>query len=291
MTLTSKKLLPLLLYILLMQGCICLPATDPKATPAIVPPPTSANETSDNARAEVVSSPHGVVGVAKAETLVSDINSGSPGAGDSPAPSDGKSKADVEKLGKDAPCFAGSNKFGGVKYYYRRHQGDKNTDSFFNQLSHGEKLSTGDWYFVRFVPDADCYVYVFQVAETGIFDLIKKSAWSHEKIFKRGKKYSLPSDEDEDAFKLQEGNGQETIYVLASKERDQELEDLYEKFSKASENKEQDQISKLRTDLLTQLQTRKIFKLIFQHQAPPPPVVPTTTDENKVDTKIHNQEE
>jgi hypothetical protein len=98
----------------------------------------------------------------------------------------------------------------------------------------------------------------------------------------------LPSEENEDAFKLQEGNGQETIYFIASKNRDLDLEELYDRFYKASENKEQDQISKLRTELLTQLQEKSIpsFKLTFQHQAPP--VVPKKTDENKSVPEIHN---
>lgn len=248
MILTSKKWLLLLVYILLMPGCawnpVCIPVpsfSTPPVPPvaAIHPPPLQPKGEKDGHE----TAPPSVV--EKEDHPKKDAKPGTPSPATDGPPKSAESPKKEEKSvnmpdKENLPCLTGGkDKYGrdkfGIRYYYRH---EKDT-GFFIRIKDGETLSIGDRYFIKFVLDAKCYVYVYQVEnDSKITDLVKLSGGSHDKPFKEGKEHPLPSDED-DPFQLGQSNGRNVaIYFLASKERKQDLEQQYDTFSKDYEDYE-----------------------------------------------------
>ncbi len=203
MKLINKRLLLLLLYVLLMQGCSTL----------------SSMLRAENRQSGDKNPPHRN----GSDHVVT--TTGTPISQPQPAVED----AAISEQ-KVLPCqiAVGKDKFG-VRYYYRQ-QDEHGGAGFFKRLSNEEKLSTGDEYFVRFVLEAECYVYVYLVEDdTVVTDLVKEvKRGLHEAPFEKSKRHSLPSD-DKGAFLLKEGGGRKvTIYFLAFDGRNWKLEGQYD---------------------------------------------------------------
>ncbi len=108
-------------------------------------------------------------------------------------------------------------------------------------IKNGDVLRSGDHYKIVFIPDKDCYVYIFQVDSSGqIFQLFPMESFRGVRVnqfnpVKQGKKYVLPSPDK--AFLLDKKVGIERIYFIASDDRDAKLEGLYVDLKKAVNRK------------------------------------------------------
>lgn len=100
-------------------------------------------------------------------------------------------------------------------------------------LTDGAELRSGDGVGVAFRPHSDCYVYIYWWDSSGkvgeLFPNIEMT--DGDAKVKEAKTYWLPIREGEDVksrwFQLDRTPGQETIYFVASRERNSKLEDLY----------------------------------------------------------------
>jgi len=103
-------------------------------------------------------------------------------------------------------------------------------------LTDGATLKSGDHVGIAFKSESDCYVYILWWDSTGsvgrLFPNPQLTEGSGE--IKAGKTYWLPSKEGERWYVLDENTGEETIYFMASRQRNPKIEELYDKLSKMS---------------------------------------------------------
>ncbi len=101
------------------------------------------------------------------------------------------------------------------------------------ELTDGAELKSGDAVGVAFRPHSDCYVYIYWWDSSGkvgqLFPNIEMT--DGDARVKETKTYWLPIRSGEDVknrwFQLDQTPGRETIYFVASRERNSKLEDLY----------------------------------------------------------------
>lgn len=113
-------------------------------------------------------------------------------------------------------------------------------------------LTSADNYRLLLGPVEDCYVYVFQLTSSDV--LVKlfpnESYSSIQNPLRREQTYHLPSEPK--WFYLGENRGEERLYVVASAQQIQDLEDLYFQYSQADDEANQQEIL---TSLLAKLDT------------------------------------
>ena len=138
------------------------------------------------------------------------------------APDD--SSAIIEQLAPHGVESDESALFFHLTYLYRR----GGTASEFEYFSEGSVLTSGDHFKIIFTPLQDCYVYIFQVdSANAIYPIFPMEKWGGVKInnlnpVKADTTYYLPARDK--SFVLDEHTGTEKIYMIASKDRDVELE-------------------------------------------------------------------
>lgn len=117
-------------------------------------------------------------------------------------------------------------------------------------IENGTTLNSGDHYKIVFTPDRDCYVYVFQVDSADqIFQLFPLKAFKGVMVnnlnpVSQGKRYVLPAENK--AFRLDRNTGRERIYFIASRDRDDRLENLYRELTRPRTQQDGDARSKLK---------------------------------------------
>jgi len=132
-------------------------------------------------------------------------------------------------------------------------------------------LTSADNYRLLLEPAQDCYVYVFQLTSSDILvKLFPNETYSSvQNPLQRGQTHHLPSAPN--WFYLDEKEGQERLYIVASTEPMQDLEDLYAQYSRTGdESKEQEILSSLLKKLDTVKETRpekaSDWVFVFHHQ-------------------------
>ena len=108
------------------------------------------------------------------------------------------------------------------------------------QLTNGGALHSGDYYKIIFTPDEDCYVYIFQLDSANkLFRLFPMNSFAGVTInnfnpVKGGKTYHIPAQDK--SFELDEQKGPETIYFIATRQKDVVLENQYRALQNAQQN-------------------------------------------------------
>ncbi|MGO9571755.1 MAG: caspase family protein [Desulfomonilaceae bacterium] len=98
-------------------------------------------------------------------------------------------------------------------------------------LTNESVLKSGQRLGVDFQPESDCYVYIFWWDQTGqVWKMFPNPKYGDATAkVTAGKKYQLPAKQGEAHwYVLNDTPGIETIYFVASRERNQKLESLYE---------------------------------------------------------------
>lgn len=107
----------------------------------------------------------------------------------------------------------------------------------FEPLRDGSVLHSGDHYKIIFTPTEDCYVYIFQIdSAQKIYQLFPMERLGEVVVnnfnpAQAGKAYHLPTESK--SFMLDQQTGTETIYFLASRQRDVDLEEQYQQYWQA----------------------------------------------------------
>ena len=116
-----------------------------------------------------------------------------------------------------------------INYLYRA-SGQGN----FEPLQEGSVLHSGDHYKIIFTPMEDCYIYIFQIdSAQKIYQLFPMERFGEVIVnnfnpVQTGKTYYLPAESK--SYVLDQQIGKETIYFLASRQRDMALEELYQQY-------------------------------------------------------------
>ncbi|GAK61267.1 secreted protein [Candidatus Vecturithrix granuli] len=104
----------------------------------------------------------------------------------------------------------------------------------FGPLREGSVLHSGDHYKFIFTPTEDCYIYIFQIdSAQKIYQLFPMERFGEVVVnnfnpVQAGATYYLPAESK--SFMLDEQTGTETIYFLASRQRDVALEEQYQQY-------------------------------------------------------------
>lgn len=131
-----------------------------------------------------------------------------------------------------APTFSQDLKVK-VTFYYE----DENRQV--KPITEGAHLKSGQRVGVAFRPETDCYVYILWWDSSGAVGRLFPNPKLTEGTgaVKAGQTYWLPSKEGERWYVLDDNPGEETVYFLASRDRNPEIEQLYETLSLASQDK------------------------------------------------------
>lgn len=114
-------------------------------------------------------------------------------------------------------------------YYLYRPQGRGEVKLLTNE----SVLYSGDHFKIVFIPAEDCYVYILSIdSQNTVLNLFPMEEFGGVTVnnfnpVKGGQTYYLPAPKK--AFFLNEETGTETIYFLASRTRDMELEAIYQR--------------------------------------------------------------
>ncbi len=118
------------------------------------------------------------------------------------------------------------------------------------ELTDDSELRSGDAVGVIFRPHADCYVYIYWWDSSGQVGRLfpNPELTDGEVKAKAGQTYWLPRKGNEGArhrwFELDDTPGTETIYFVASRERNRKLEDLYSSLQQIPEKQRTNAIGK-----------------------------------------------
>jgi serine/threonine-protein kinase PpkA len=156
-----------------------------------------------------------------------------------------------------------------VDYFYRTA-----TEEELHVLTPDASIHSGDHYKIQFSSAQDAYVYVFQIDSSDqIFQLFPPKDFSEvapentgSAAIKAGQTYYIP-DQDK-SFQLDEQVGKERIYVLAFRQPNTELEQLYRELGSAREQQSNNRINELHskiTGLLNKGGCDQIGVLSFNH--------------------------
>jgi hypothetical protein len=125
-------------------------------------------------------------------------------------------------------------------------------------LTEGSKLHSGDQYKVWFTVEQDSYVYIFQLdSSQTIYRLFPLEDFQGVTVnqtnpVQTGRQYQLPAQDQ--AFTLNRQVGQEKIYFLGFRERNETLEKLYDDFQQARQQQRVAQAEERQAALLKRLQ-------------------------------------
>ena len=100
-------------------------------------------------------------------------------------------------------------------------------------INNGDTVNSGDLYRIYLRPELNSYVYIYQKDASRGEWLFPKSNISLKNPLSGGIDYWIPSRDG--SFKLDETVGEETIFIIASKERSLDLESLMEERSSSQE--------------------------------------------------------
>ncbi|HRD65268.1 MAG TPA: serine/threonine-protein kinase [Candidatus Competibacter sp.] len=156
-----------------------------------------------------------------------------------------------------------------VSYSYRP------TDQLnFRPLLDGSVLHSGDRYQIRFTPEQNGYVYVFQIDSSGaVYRLFPPESAGTAQAgnanpVRAGTAYFVPAEDE--AFQLDDQTGQEQIHVLALKNQNAELENQYAALVEARRAQDSARITELQmrlTDRLQRARAGAVPALNFKHNA------------------------
>ncbi|MBI3798683.1 MAG: OmpA family protein [Deltaproteobacteria bacterium] len=101
------------------------------------------------------------------------------------------------------------------------------------KLQDGARLHSGDGYRVFFEPQQPCYVYIFQLDTSGkLFHLYPNPKYgTHDNFAQARAAYWVPGKDK--WFELDHTLGKEEIYVVATRERREDIEDLFKRLTRA----------------------------------------------------------
>jgi len=109
-------------------------------------------------------------------------------------------------------------------------------------IKSGTVLHSGDHYKIKFTPDENAYVYIFQADSQGqFFQLFPMTSFKGVELnntnpVSKGREYVLPAADK--AFRLDDTRGKERLYFVASRGPRPELERLAAKLKQGAENVE-----------------------------------------------------
>jgi len=101
-------------------------------------------------------------------------------------------------------------------------------------------LRSGDSYGLDFIPEDDCFLYIYQLDPTQNFTQLfpdPKIALRQDPL-RAGKTYQIPAGDNR--FILDQNAGRENLYFVASRWPSRDLEALFDQFKNASGQKEKD---------------------------------------------------
>jgi hypothetical protein len=133
-------------------------------------------------------------------------------------------------------------------------------------LENGGVLKSGDHYKIRFTPEESGYVYIFQVDSSGtVYQLFPMQEWQgvvldNNNPVRAGTTYMLPADNK--SFVLDNQNGSETIYFMASRKQDPDISKLAEQLSSARQRGNTRLDSSTQQALKSTLKTRGPAKIV-----------------------------
>lgn len=125
------------------------------------------------------------------------------------------------------------------------------------ELTEGSKLHSGDRYKVWFTAEQESYVYIFQLDSSQtihrLFPLENfQGAVNQTNPVRAGRQYHLPSQDQ--AFVLDKQVGQEKIYFLGFRERNEALEKRYDELLQALQQQHATPVEERQATLLKLLQ-------------------------------------
>jgi hypothetical protein len=143
-----------------------------------------------------------------------------------------------------------------VSYLYR----DGGTGAF-KHFGNGSVLHSGDSIKLIFTPsEDDVYIYIFMtdshnnVARLFPTDDFKGAASSNKNPIKKGQQYFIPSASK--SFQLDNNIGEESIYLIASRQADAVLENQYKAMLSAQQANEITNITVIQTELFIEIEKK-----------------------------------
>ncbi|EDN70761.1 conserved hypothetical protein [Beggiatoa sp. PS] len=124
-----------------------------------------------------------------------------------------------------------------IKYVYRRKTGGN-----FNTLTNNTILYSGDYYKIIFTPTEKAYVYIFQLGSSGnIYRLFPMKSFGKLTVnnfnpVQARTEYHIPAKDK--SFFLDNQTGTEKLYFMASRQKDEALEDQYQQVLVAQRGQE-----------------------------------------------------
>lgn len=104
-------------------------------------------------------------------------------------------------------------------------------------------LYSGDWFKLYVEPTMKCYVYmIWYDSDKNLFTMFPNDFEQFSADWVEGKNYFIPKGRE--WYKLDENKGREVLYLLASKDRLKQLEELLQQYTSASEDEKE--IAKIR---------------------------------------------
>jgi hypothetical protein len=132
----------------------------------------------------------------------------------------------------------------------------------FRPLLNDGVLRSGDHYQIRFTPEQNGYVYIFQIDSGGaIYRLFPvegnpDAQMTNVNPVQAGVTYFVPAEDE--AFQLDEQIGQEQIYALAFQKQHSVLEDQYAALMEARRGQDLSRMSELQSQLIDSLQKTEV---------------------------------
>jgi uncharacterized caspase-like protein len=160
-------------------------------------------------------------------------------------------------------------------------------------LTNESVLKSGQRLGVDFQPESDCYVYIFWWDQTGqVWKMFPNPKYGDATArVTGGKQYQLPAKQGEAHwYVLNDTPGTETIYFVASRERNQKLESLYEQLEAMAGEGRKGSVAQLITDKLEQEVNfmGPADEIVSRSEKPRPPSV-TVPDRQALFERLGNQ--
>ena len=137
-------------------------------------------------------------------------------------------------------------------------------------LNEGEVLHSGDHYKIQFTPQEDSYVYIFQIDSSyAIYRLFPMTSFkgvtvNNQNPVRAGVTYTLPTKDK--SFQLDNQRGKETLYFMAFRQPNQDLDDQYDTLLEARQQNNPVRANQLETQLAQNLKTRGLAAIINDPQ-------------------------
>jgi len=139
-----------------------------------------------------------------------------------------------------------------IKYVYRRKTGGD-----FNTLTNDTILYSGDYYKILFTPTEKTYVYIFQQGSSGniyrLFPMAKVTV-NNTNPAQPGTEYHVPAKDK--MFFLDNQTGTEKLYLIASRQKDEVLENQYQQVLVARRGQDAYQVKLAQTTLTKSIKMR-----------------------------------